>query len=148
MKAIIIAPMVNANAVLPPMDGDGLHLTYLVDGVRTGGFTLVGNVPQPDTFTCFVLVDTSPETLDAMMDSGDYLFAEVVAGAEVEIVALDAPDPPPELPAPAALRIWLIQHGYNPSVVAGTIPKEADELLAALKVLHQVSEGEYARAWH
>ena len=148
MKAIIIAPMVNANAVLPPMDGDGLHLTYLVDGIRTGGFTLVGNVPQPDTFTCFVLVDTSPETIDAMIASGDYLFAEVVAGAGAEIVALDTPDPPPELPAPAALRIWLIQHGYNPSVVAGTSPNQADEVLAALKVLHQVSEGEYARAWH
>ena len=37
MKAIVIAPMRNANAVLP-------NLVYLVDGVRTGGFSLVGNV--------------------------------------------------------------------------------------------------------
>lgn len=205
MKAIIIAPMQNANAVLPPMDGDGLRLTYLVDGVRTGGFTLVGNVPQPDTFTCFVLVHTSPETVDTMVDSGDYVFVEEVVepefvpaeykpspavlailekakkrpeiieamdainagwneiadGAhgdivrfpepepepEPEIVALAAPNPPPELPAPAALRIWLIQQGYNPPIVARTIPNQADKVLAGLQQLHQVSEAEYARAY-
>ena len=39
MKAIVIAALENANAVLPPMDGDGTEtqLVYLVDGVRTGG---------------------------------------------------------------------------------------------------------------
>lgn len=162
MKAIVIAPLANANAVLPPMDGDGTHLTYLVDGVRTGGFTLVGNVPMPDVFTCLVLVHTSPETVEAMADSGDYVFVEEVmedVGAlltseefvyvepDPEIITLDAPNPPPELPGPAALRIWLIQQGYSPSIVARTIPNEADEILAGLQELHQVSKVEYARAW-
>lgn len=139
MKAIIIAPLANANATLP-------DLTYDVAGIPSGGFTLVGNVPMPDTFTCFVLVHTSPETVEAMIASGDYVFVEMVA-EEVEIVALAAPSPPPELPAPAALRIWLIQQGYSPSIVAGTIPNQADEILTGLQELHKVSEVEYARAY-
>ena len=138
MKAIIIAPLENANATLP-------DLAYDVDGVPAGGFTLVGNVPQPDTYTCLVLVHTATETVTAMVDSGDYVFVEEVA--EPEIVALAAPNPPAELPGPAALRIWLIQQGYSPSIVAGTIPNEADEILAGLQALHQVSEVEYGRAW-
>ena len=148
MKAILIAPLENANAVLPPMDGDGeTHLTYDVDGVRTGGYGMVGNVPQPDTFTCLVLVDTTEATITAMTDSGDYVFVEEVT-ENAEIAALSPPNPPAELPGPAALRIWLIQQGYSPSVVAGTIPNQADEILAGLQELHQVSEDEYGRAWH
>ena len=95
MKAIVIAALANANAVLPPMDGDGTEtqLVYLVDGVRTGGFTLVGNVPGPAPInTCFVLVHTSEATVDAMVASGDYLFVEYVAEAEPEIAALAKSD--------------------------------------------------------
>jgi hypothetical protein len=146
MKAILIAPLLNSNAVLPPMD----DLVYLVDGVPTGGFSLVGNVPQPDTFTCFVLVHTAPATMDAMVASGDYVFVEEVAEGEPEIAALAAPNPPRDLPAPAALRIWLIQHGYSPALVAGHIPANADPpgLRRGLRGLHQVSDEEYQRAWH
>ena len=93
-----------------------------------------------------VLVHTSPEIVEAMMGSGDYVFVEeVTEGAEIAIAS--APNPPAELPGPAALRIWLIQQGYSPSVVAGTIPNQADEILAGLQELHQVSEVEYGRAW-
>ena len=141
MKAIVIAPLAGANAVLP-------DLTYDIAGVPSGGFTLVGNVPQPDTFTCFVRVHTSEATLNAMMASGDYVFVEEVVEGDAEIVALSPPNPPAELPGPAALRIWLIQQGYSPSIVAGTIPNQADEVLAGLQALHQVSEVEYGRAWH
>lgn len=139
MKAIVIAPLANANATLP-------ELAYDVGGVRTGGFSLVGNVPQPDTYTCFVLVHTSPETVEAMTASGDYVFVEEVT-EDAEIAALSPPNPPAELPGPAALRIWLIQQGYSPSIVAGTIPNQADKILAGLQELHQVSEVEYARAY-
>lgn len=83
MKAIIIAPVENANAVLPPMDGgDELRLTYDDAGTLRGGFTLVGNVPMPNVHTCLVLVHTSPTTLDAMIDSGEYLFVEEIAEPE------------------------------------------------------------------
>jgi len=131
------------------MDGEGLHLTFDDNGVRTGGFTLVGNVPQPDTFTCLVLVHTTAETVQAMVDSGDYVFVEEVTEAEQEIVTLAAPDPKPDLPTPAALRLWLIQHGYSPALVAGHIPANADPpgLRRGLRQIHQVSDEEYGRAF-
>ena len=167
MKAIIIAPMVNANAVLPPMDGDGLHLTYLVDGVRTGGFTLVGNVPGPAPInTCFVLVHTSPETVDAMVASGDYLFVEALPVEEkpiaamrtikwavnrvAEILSIKAVEDKHQLPDRAAVVQWLRNHGYSPALLNAKIPPGAPAhgVRRGLQDLHEVSEDEYGRAWH
>jgi len=150
MKAIIIAALANANAVLPPMDGDGTEtqLVYLVDGIRTGGFTLVGNVPGPPPIsTCFVLVHTSPETVDAMIASGDYLFVEEVVGPAVEIVALAGPKH--TLPGRAAVVQWLRDHGYSPALLNAKIPPGAPAhgVRRGLQDLHEVSEDEYGRAW-
>jgi len=150
MKAIIIAALANANAMLPPMDGDGTEtqLVYLVDGVRTGGFTLVGNVPGPAPInTCFVLVHTSEVTIDAMVASGDYLFVEYVAEAEPEIVALAQPH---TLPGRAAVVQWLRNHGYSPALLNAKIPpySQAHGVRRGLQDLHEVSEDEYDRARH
>ena len=150
MKAIIIAPLANANAVLPPMDGDGTEtqLTYLVDGIRTGGFTLVGNVPGPAPInTCFVLVHTSEATVDAMIASGEYLFVEEIVDPDVEIVALAQPH---TLPGRAAVVQWLRNHGYSPALLNAKIPPGAPAhgVRRGLQDLHEVSEDEYGRAWH
>ena len=147
MKAIVIAALENANAVLPPMDGDDLHLVYDVDGVRTGGFTLVSNVPMPDTSTCFVLVHTSEATVDAMIASGDYLFVEEVVDPDVEIAALGQPH---TLPGRATVVQWLRNHGYSPALLNAKIPPGAPAhgVRRGLQEIHQVSEVEYGRAWH
>lgn len=146
MKAIVIAALENANAVLPPMDGDDLHLVYDVDGVRTGGFTLVSNVPMPDTSTCFVLVHTSEATVDVMVDSGDYLFVEEVVDPDVEIAALGQPHP---LPRRAAVVQWLREHGYSPALLNAKIPPGAPAygVRRGLQDLHLVSELEYNRGY-
>ena len=149
MKAIVIAALANANAVLPPMDGDGTEtqLVYLVDGVRTGGFTLVGNVPGPAPInTCFVLVHTSEATVDAMIASGEYLFVEEIVDPDVEVVALGTHT----LPARAAVVQWLRDHGYSPALLNAKIPPGAPAhgVRRGLQDLHEVSEDEYGRAWH
>lgn len=149
MKAILIAPLENANAVLPPMDGDGTEtqLVYLVDGIRTGGFTLVGNVPGPPPInTCFVLVHTSEATVDVMVDSGDYLFVEEVVDPDVEIAALGQPHP---LPRRAAVVQWLREHGYSPALLNAKIPPGAPAygVRRGLQDLHLVSELEYNRGY-
>ena len=141
MKAIIIAALANANAMLP-------DLTYDIGGVPSGGFTLVGNVPGPAPInTCFVLVHTSEATLDAMVASGDYLFVEYVAEAEPEIVALAQPH---TLPGRAAVVQWLRNHGYSPALLNAKIPPGAPAhgVRRGLQDLHEVSEDEYGRAWH
>ena len=148
MKAILIAPLENANAVLPPMDGDGTEtqLVYLVDGIRTGGFTLVGNVPGPPPInTCFVLVHTSEATVDVMVDSGDYLFVEEVVDPDVEIAALGQPH---TLPGRATVVQWLRNHGYSPALLNAKIPPGAPAhgVRRGLWDLHEVSEEEYGRA--
>ena len=150
MKAIVIAALANANAVLPPMDGDGTEtqLTYLVDGIRTGGFTLVGNVPGPAPInTCFVLVHTSEATVDAMIASGEYLFVEEIVDPDVEIVALAQPH---TLPGRAAVVQWLRNHGYSPALLNAKIPPGAPAhgVRRGLQDLHEVSEDEYDRARH
>lgn len=153
MKAIVIAALKDSNARLPPMDGDGTEtqLVYLVDGIRTGGFTLVGNVPGPAPIsTCFVLVHTSPETVDAMIASGDYLFVEEIAEPEPEIVALAQPEPKTkhELKDRAAVVQWLRNHGYSPALLNAKIPDHAtaNGVRRGIQDIHGISEIEYARA--
>ena len=143
MKAIIIAPVENANATLP-------DLTYDEGATLCGGFTLVGNVPMPDVHTCLVLVHTSPTTLDAMIDSGEYLFVEEVA-EEAEIVLLTQEGQPPhQLPGRAAVVQWLRDHGYSPALLNAAIPPGAPAhgVRRGLREIHQVNETEYGRAWH
>ena len=141
MKAIVIAALANANAVLP-------DLTYDIGGVRTGGFTLVGNVPGPAPInTCFVLVHTSEATLDAMVASGDYLFVEEIVDPDVEIAALAQPH---TLPGRAAVVQWLRNHGYSPALLNAKIPPGAPAhgVRRGLQEIHEVSEDEYGRAYH
>jgi len=152
MKAILIAPMENANAVLPPMDGDDLHLTYLVDGVRTGGFGMVGNVPGPAPIhSCYVLVHTSQATVDAMIASGDYLFIEEVTEPEIEALAQPpGRGPTHALKGRAAVVQWLRNHGYSPALLNAKIPPGAPAhgVRRGLQEIHGVSEVEYERVYH
>jgi len=78
MKAIFAVPMANSNAVLPPMSGDGVQLHYTVDGVLRGGYSLIGQVPIAGIPGCLVLIDSSPETIQAMHDDAAYLWIEDV----------------------------------------------------------------------
>ncbi len=64
---------------LPPMDASEageLHLTYLVNGERRGGYSVVGQVPQAPS--CVVLLDTLPATMAAMEASGAAIMLEEV----------------------------------------------------------------------
>ncbi len=72
MKAIFSVPVANANAVLPPME----ELHYIEDDVLTGGYSLIGQVPQARVPTCLVLIDSSPETIRAMYEDPAYLWME------------------------------------------------------------------------
>ena len=140
MKAIIIAALANANAMLP-------DLTYDIGGVPSGGFTLVGNAPGPAPInTCFVLVHTSEATVDAMIASGEYLFVEEIVDPDVEIAALGTHT----LPARAAVVQWLRNHGYSPALLNAKIPPGAPAhgVRRGLQEIHEVSEDEYGRAYH
>ena len=147
MKAILMAEIRDANAAMPPMDEGDLHLVYLVDGVRTGGWGLVGNATGLGLYTCFVWVHTSEEMLDAMLATGDYLFVEEIPDpVEAEVVATAGPDR--ELPGRAAVVQWLLGHGYSPALLNAMIPPGAPAhgVRKGLQDLHQVSELEYGRA--
>lgn len=83
MKAIFIVPIENANMVLPPLQSkDGIQLQYTVDGVLHGGYAAIGGIPQTDMALC--LLDTTPETVDAMIADGRWTFVEEVVDGEAE----------------------------------------------------------------
>ncbi len=86
MKAIFVVPIENANAVLPPMEAGagGIQLHYTEDKVLKGGYSLIGQVPQQGVKGVMVLVDSSPETLQAMYEDPQYLWVESVAEPEAE----------------------------------------------------------------
>ena len=133
MKAILVAPIVDANADLPVLThGDPLQ----------GGFTGAGNFPMPDCPTCLVLVDTSAATVAAMV-AGDYLFVEEIALADPKPA-----QPAHELPDRAAVVQWLRNHGYSPALLNAKIPEHAtaNGVRRGIQELHGVSEAEYARA--
>ena len=82
MIAIFLAPMTEdgANLVLPPLQSDdGLQLQYFDEkGVLRGGFSAIGGIPQ--TNVALVLVDTTAETVSAMVADGRWKFIEEVVG--------------------------------------------------------------------
>jgi len=83
-KAIFLAAVKDANAVLPPFQADsGTQLYYFDNGVLKGGFVCISFCGK-DIQTVLVMVDASEDTLDAMAASEDYAFVENVAEVEVQ----------------------------------------------------------------
>ena len=75
-KAIFKVPIVNDNAVVPPMSDDdgGTQLHYDDNGTLRGGFSLIGQVPQVDE--CLALIHSSQKTIDAMAADKDNTLVE------------------------------------------------------------------------
>ena len=79
-KSIVMTTMPGGLPDLPPHE-DGLQLDYLDDGVRTGGYSCIGQVPGAWP-SILVQVLASGATLDEMASAANrdkYIFIEDVA---------------------------------------------------------------------
>ncbi len=80
MRANYLAPVEDANVVLPPMDGEGLHLRYLGgDGQEHGGFVCISYVGA-SVSSCIVQVDADAATHAALQADASYELVEVLDG--------------------------------------------------------------------
>jgi len=152
-KAIFMTTMTNGTPDLPPFEAEngGLQLSYLVDGVLTGGYSCIGQVPGK-IGSILVQVNASEDTLDAMA-AGDYVFIEDVVETDVAVEIGPAMAPRLQSPKPKPARQFnrgkalqfLLSHGHAADL-AQTFPGAVADAIHTILELHDISEQEWRYA--